>query len=138
MGRTKYTLEKGTQIGQLYRDFYTERKTGQKKIRLKGYIFLGIFAERGVGLEIAAYRTPQKMWQDKEIWRIRSGRKSIGYFVKEEREAGGKRFHYLKGKIDIGGLMIKVNAYPEKDRDGKDRYTIEIMEPIECGIVRLV
>jgi len=135
----KYVLEKGTQIGQLFTDFYTERRTREKRVRLKGYVFLGIFAEKGLGLEIAAYRTePSHTWQDKEIWRIRSGRKNMGYLVKEERESNGRRYHYFKGKLDIGGLMIRINVYPDgKDSEGRDRYRIELTQGIECGIVRL-
>ena len=140
----KAKIEKGTQIGLLYREFYTD-KNRQKKIRYRGYIFLGIFSARGLGLEITVYRVDRNhlpSWADGELYHIKSGRRNVGYFVRQERKSeSGKVYHFLKGRIEIGGLRIKIHAYPEwsgSSETDKPAYRIELMESLECGIVRLV
>ena len=45
----------------------------------------------------------------------------------------GKSYTYLKGKLEIGGLKIKIRAYPE----GEEKYRLELSEALECGVLRL-
>jgi len=141
MGKLK--IEKGTQIGLLYRQFYTDKQR-RKKLRYRGYIFLGVFSAKGYGLEITVHKVdPDRLpsWASGELYYIRSGRKNIGYMVKQERKSRkGKSYHFLKGKIEIGGLKIKIHAYPEGHSESPDKpaYRIEIIEDLECGVVRLV
>jgi len=136
-------IEKGTQIGLLYRDHYTARD-GKKKTKYTGYILLGIFSGKGVGLEINVYKVDRERlpeWVSSEMYYIKSGKKNIGYFVKQERKSdSGKTYHFLKGKVEIGGLKIKIHAYPQwQNTDDKDKpaYRIELMQPLECGVVKL-
>jgi uncharacterized protein (DUF736 family) len=138
--RKRFQLECGAQIGVLYKDFYTD-KNGQRKIRYIGYIFLGIFGGEGIGLEIRVYPVPASAsWNNKPLFRIKSGRRCIGWFVKEERrsEKTGKFYHFLKGKIDIGGLEVRINAFPDfKTDENAPDYKIELATPLEIGILKL-
>ena len=150
--KNKYFLQVGTYIGSLYKDFYTDQKTKEKKIRYKGYLLLGIFSGSAVGMDITLYEIPEeKNYIGKKMYAIKSGRKQIGFFIKETGVSSysGKEYHYLKGKINIGGLDIKINAYQNKKNfsnsykkieNGKEvlpDFTIELAQPLKCGIVKL-
>ena len=151
MGK-EYILQPGVFIGALYGEFYTDKKTKEKKLRYKGYLLLGVFSGSAVGMEITLYEIPEEKNNiGKKMYIIKSSRKQIGFFIKENgiSNYSGKEYFYLKGKINIGGLNIKINAYPNKknfsnsykkaknDQSLPD-YVIELAQPLSCGLVKLV
>jgi len=143
----KYEIEKGTQVGALYKEFFTAGD--RKKVRYRGYIFLGVFGGEGFGLEITVYEAPEDQvpfWaKGSRLYRVKSGRRLAGWLVREDRTSAntGKSFHYLRGKINIGGLDVRINAYPEyapagQESEGEPVYRLELATPIQCGILRMV
>ena len=145
-------IEPGTQVGMLYKEFFTKR--GEKKVRFRGYIFLGIFGGEGIGLEIMVYKIddfnkPSWVAEDKDFYRIKSGRKYIGWLLKEEKRSKktGKLYHYLKGKIYFDSIDLRIKAYPafkntfsinsENSDNQKPDYILESDSIIECAILKL-
>ena len=152
MSKKKYTLERGTQIGALYKEFYTN-KNKEKKIRLKGYILLGIFHGTCSALEITLYETQTRT--GKKMYIIKSGTKHIGSLTKEWKVDEYKRkYHYLYGSIKLGGYEIRIVAYPtkqtfkyfKKSEQSKSQkaenpipdYNIELAQGLNFGVVKVV
>ncbi len=146
----EYILHPGVFVGALFGEFYTDKKTKEKKIRYRGYLLLGIFSGSAVGMDITLYEIPEeKNYMGKKMYVIKSSRKQIGFFIKKTGVSSysGKEFFYLEGKINIGGLNIKINAYPNKknfsnsyktknEKDIPD-FVIELAQTLKCGVVKL-
>ena len=146
MRRKYYELLKNTQVGCLYKEFYTD-KNKIKKIRYIGYILLGIFSGVPYGLDISLYELPpEKNKLNKHTFIIKSGRKNIGFFIKEEFSVKDKKYHELKGKITLGHVDIKIKALPfrlKHDHNKNEQhkipdYIIELNDTLKISVVRLV
>ncbi len=143
-----YRVPEGAYIGALWKDFYTTRE-GKREIKLSGYLILGIFGCEICGKEISIYRIrdaekkPRWLDPEKDFYVIRSGRRSLGFLVREIVESGnGRKHEYFWGQVNFGGLRVRIRVRPEKSldagRNGKrPDYRIELGENLKCAVVEL-
>ena len=144
-----YLFSKGTRIGALWNHFYTDRN-GERKIKLCGYVILGIFSGSVSALELVAlpsFRGKVSGKRGKEILTLLSHRHKVGWLVKEYRlsEKDQRMYHFFRGKVVFGeNFPVKIrvlsNLGAQDRKDDSDRppdYLIYLVESIECAVVTI-
>jgi len=142
-----YRVPKGAYIGALWKDFYTGRD-GAKKIKLSGYIILGIFGNEVAGKEISAYKVEDESkkpsWLDtrKDFYVVRAGRRNVGWLVREVENNGKRRREHFWGTLTFGGVDVRIRVLPDKEleaaeNDRRPDYRIELARNIKCGVVEI-
>ena len=144
-----YLFSKGTRIGALWNHFYTDRN-GNRKIKLCGYVILGVFSDSMSALELVALPSFRKKapGSKKEMLTLLSSRKKVGWLVKEYRltEKDQRMYHYFRGKVMLGdsfSVKIRVlsNLGAQDRKEGSEQppdYLIYLVESVECAVVSIL
>ncbi len=145
-----YLFSKGTRIGALWNHFYTD-SNGNRKIKLCGYVILGVFSGSVSALELVALPSFRQKTSSgrrgKEIFTLLSRRQKVGWLVKEYRlsEKDQRMYHFFRGKVVFGeNFPVKIrvlsNLGAQDRKDNSDRapdYLIYLVESIKCAVVTI-
>jgi len=144
-----YLFSKGTRIGAIWNEFYTDKR-GNRKVKLCGYVILGVFSGSVSALELVAppsFSRKRPGSRGKEIFTLLSHRHKVGWLVKEYRlsEKDQRMYHFFRGKVVFGeNFPVKIrvlsNLGAQDRKDDSDRppdYLIYLVESIECAVVTI-
>ena len=144
-----YLFAKGSRIGALWNHFYTD-KQGTRKIKLCGYVILGVFSGSVSALELVAlpsFRGKTSGKRGKEMFTLLSHRHKVGWLVKEYRlsEKDQRMYHYFRGKVVLGDnfpvkIRVLANLGAQDRKEDSERapdYLIYLVESIECAVVTI-